>query len=146
MFPRLRLVCFAVGVAALASTGACSYEAKAQAVAGVDKFHQQLNDAKLDDIWNGADDAFRQDTLRLAGSKRPYDATMDELRYRLGRVVTSSTQELSVESADSLSTITLVQDTKFERGSAVEHFTFLTRGGVAKLRSYDFTSPQYAIR
>jgi hypothetical protein len=71
---------------------------------------------------------------------------MDELRQKLGRVVTSSTQKWSVKTAASLSTVTLVQDTQFERGSAVEHFTFLARGGVAKLRYYAFTSPQYAIQ
>jgi hypothetical protein len=146
MFQHLRLAFFAVGVVALTSTGACSYAAKSQAVAEVDKFHQQLNDAKFDDIWDGADNAFRQDALRVAGSQRPYDATMDELRHKLGRVVTSSTQKWSVNTADSLSTVTLVQDTRFERGSAVEQFTFLVRGGVAKLREYEFTSPQYAIQ
>jgi hypothetical protein len=146
MFQRLRLAFFAVGVVALASTGACSYAVKAQAVAGVDKFHQQLNDAQFDDIWNGADDAFRQDALRVAGSKRPYDATMDQLRHKLGRVVTSSTQKWSVKTADSLSTVTLVQDTRFERGSAIENFIFLVRGAVAKLRDYEFTSPQYATQ
>jgi hypothetical protein len=146
MFQRQRLAFFAVGVTALASTGACSYVAKARAEAGVDKFHQQLNDARFDDIWNGADDTFRTDALRIAGSKRPYDATMNQLRHKLGRVVTSSTQKWSVKTADSLSTVTLVQDTRLERGSAVENFTFLVRGGIAKLRDYEFTSPQYAIQ
>ena len=146
MFQRQRLTFFAVSVVALASTGACSYVAKAQAEAGVDKFHQQMNDVKFDDIWNGADDAFRQEALRIAGSKRPYDATMVQLRHKLGRVVTSSTQKWSVKTIDSLSTVMLVQDTRFERGSAVENFTFLVRGGVAKLRDYEFTSPQFAIQ
>jgi hypothetical protein len=146
MFQLLRLAFFTIGVVALASTGACSYAAKTQAEVGVDRFHQQLNEAKFDDIWNGADDAFRQDALRIAGSKRPYDATMDQFRHKLGRVVTSSTQKWSVKTADSLSTVTLVQDTRFERGSAVETFRFLVRGGVAKLGDYEFRSPQYAIQ
>ena len=62
---------------------------------------------------------------------------MNAIRHRLERVVTSSSQKWSVESADSLSTVKLVEKTKFERGSAVETFTFVVRGEITKLRQYE---------
>jgi hypothetical protein len=145
MLRPVRLAFAAAGVVALASVSAQGSTLESQAVAAVRTFHRQLNDERFDDIWHGAADALREESLRQAGPiAAPRMLGLRELRDRLGRVVTSITKKSSVAPNDSL--ITLEQETKFERGTAVEHFKFLVTGGTAKLRAYDFTSPQFAIQ
>jgi hypothetical protein len=145
MLQPLRLAFVAAGVLGLASVSAHGPTLESLAVAAVRTFHQQLDEERFDDIWHGAADALREESLRQAGPiAAPRMLGLRELREKLGRVVTSSTRKSSVSSADSL--VTLEQETKFERGTAVERFKFLVTGGTAKLRAYDFTSPEFAIQ
>jgi len=137
-----RLAFAAAGFVALAHLTACGFMGKAQAVDAAETFHRQLNEGKLDDIWNGAADGFRDDILRLS-SKARYEATMEELHQRLGRAVASTTTKWTAKAAGSVTTVLLDQDTRFEHGTAVEHFTFVVTGGALRLREYAFTSPQY---
>ena len=127
------------------SMSACGYDAKSSAVAAVQTFHQQFNDGKFDDIWNEAADEFRVDLLRMAGSKRPYDAWMPHFRESLGRVVSSSTAKWTAKINGSVTTVSLDQDTKFEHSTGVEHFSFLVSDGKAKLRDWSISSPLFAI-
>lgn len=119
-------------LALLAACGMSSAKPKADvAVAG---FHKQLDAADFSGIWTSTDESFRQ------AGRAKFDKLMDAIHRKLGHVLKSTTVNWSVRNFNLKTSVVLVQETQFERGTATETFTYVTSGDNVKLAGYNIQS------
>lgn len=110
---------------------------KADAEVAVTLFHEQLNATDFDAIWNDSDARFREATTR-----EQYEALMGAVHRKLGRVVSTKTTDWSVRNVNLQTSVVLLQETQFERGTGRETFTYVAQGGGVKLLGYNINSMQ----
>ena len=109
--------------------------AKPKAEAAVSVFHDQLNAADSDAIWNGATDKFHDSTPRPK-----FDKFIQAVHSKLGRVTGTSNAGWRVGNFNFKTTVVLQQKTTFERGSGTETFTYVLYGDDVKLEAYNVQS------
>lgn len=107
------------------------------AQSAVSSFHSELNAAKFDDIWNGADDLFRNKT-----SHENYAKLAANVHSKLGLVTSTTAQGWSVNYTDSEARVVLHEQTQFQHGSGLETFMYIVHGNSARLAGYNITSDQ----
>jgi hypothetical protein len=122
----LALVCF----------GGCGFtKDKPAAEAAIAKFHEIYNQGKLDDIWNSADPQFR-----TASTKQKYDEFLGAVQRKLGKATSTSNKGWNINTFNSRTTVSMVQQTAFEKGQGTESFVFSVSGTNALLLGYNIQS------
>src|SRR3569833_1416161 len=118
------------------STG-CSamFEAKGAAESAIKTFHTQLDDGKFDDIWNGA-----HQKMHNAATREKFDELLSVVQRKLGKVTPSTNNGINIKTMNSVTTVEMKQDTKFEHGEGTESFTFVMEGDRAVLAGYNINS------
>lgn len=126
---------FMCGMMLLSIQGCGVGTSVASARQGVTTFHQQLDAADFDSIWNAADDGFRH-----AGTREGYDKFLGAVHTKLGAVVKTTPRGWSVKYINYRTRVVLLQQTDFERGSGLETFTFFVDGNNVRLGGYNINS------
>lgn len=103
--------------------------------AAVQHFHDQLNGERYDQIFDEADDAFQH-----SGSREETIKFLEAVHNKLGSAQGANLTNIMVQATPG-GTFTIVSyTTHYERGNAVERFTWLKRGGRLLLREYHVES------
>jgi hypothetical protein len=98
-------------------------------------FHDLFNEGKLDEIWKEADPAFRK-----ASTRQKHDDLMNAVERKLGKVSSTATKTWGVRSFNFKTTVSMSQQTVFEKGQGTESFTFALDGTNAVLIGYNIQS------
>lgn len=109
------------------------------AAQAVDKFHEEFNESKFEEIYSGATPGFREAT-----NKAGFLKFMEALRGKLGAYKKDSQpfshqRSLSAKTMNGETTLDLVYRSDFEKGSASETFTFELSGDTAILHEARIT-------
>jgi hypothetical protein len=98
-------------------------------------FHERLDAQKFDEIYTTAADEFRS-----AAPKERVLKLFSAIEKKLGKVKSSSTTNWNVKTFNLVTTVVLVEETKFEKGTGTETFTFHVSGDKAELVGYHINS------
>lgn len=101
------------------------------AKAQVAVFHNQLDSGEVNGIITAADQEMFSSTSKDEAAK-----FLTVVHNKLGRVTETKNMSWNVQTFNSQSRVVLVQDTKFEKGSGAETFTFIINGDKAQLAGY----------
>ena len=95
-------------------------------------FHRELNSAQYGEIFDEADEGFtkREELASLLGA----------VHTKLGDAGTESLTNMSVNAGTDGTFVTTEYKTVFARGSAIETFTWIKKGGTLKLYGYNVQS------
>jgi hypothetical protein len=115
--------------------GSALYQGRALANAAVNEFHQRLNDAKFDEICDKADAGFTK-----AGQREDMVKLLAAVHSKLGNAGAENLASLRVNATPSETLLIAEYNTQFERGSAVETFTWVKSTGALRLRGYNINS------
>ena len=127
-----RILCIAAALAAfLCGCGNISHNTGA-AQTEVTTFHNRLNAKDFPAIISAADP-----TMFSATSKSDTTDFLKVVNKKLGKVTGSRTTRWNVQTFNGQTTVVLVQDTKFEKGSGTETFTVRMNNGKAQLLGYN---------
>ncbi len=108
---------------------------KAEAEAAVTHFHALLDEGKLEAIWQEADASFRN-----AGPRAKFEDFLGAVRGKLGKVTSTSNGNWNVQTFNLKTTVSLKQETVFEKGKGTESFRFKIVGTNAVLLAYHIES------
>lgn len=123
-------------LAAISMLASCNMVADAKtAEAGVSSFHQELNGGQYGQIYDGSDQEFKSVT-----SRADFIKLLIALHNKLGSFKSSSTTNLNDNVNGGGHFLTLQQNSKFEKGPAVENFVFRLDSGRTSLVGYHVTS------
>ena len=98
-------------------------------------FHEKLDAQKFDEIYTTAAAEFRS-----AAPKEKVLKLFSVIEKKLGKVTSSSTTNWNVKTSNFVTTVVLVEETKFEKGTGTETFTFHVSGDKAELVGYHINS------
>jgi hypothetical protein len=104
-------------------------------------FHEQLNARQFEEIYSAADDGFRR-----AAPKEKVLQLFAAIERKLGKVRSSATVNWNVKTFNFATTVVLVAETKFEKGTGTETFTFHVSGDKAALIGYNINSLDMMIQ
>lgn len=107
-------------------------EAGEKAVA---KFHKQFNNKDFNEIYEKADDGFKE-----SDSKEKIIGFLEKVREKLGKVKESKRMGWNVNKNLEGTFATISFETEFEKGSGTETFVFLISGEDTKLINYHVNS------
>jgi hypothetical protein len=128
MSPRFRK---ALAITTALILTACGVNKSSEVAAlSVTIFHQQYNDSKFAEIYSNTTPIFKTDS-----KEADFVKFLQKERSELG-TFKSTTQEGSNTNFGNVTTVQLTYKTEFEKGSAVETFTFIISGDSARLQSY----------
>jgi hypothetical protein len=113
---------------------------KAIAEPQVDVFHSQLDDEKYSDIYTNATDEFCK-----AAPETKFTDLLSAVHRKLGKVVSTKTVTWRANTFNFKTQVALVQETKFEKGTATETFTFVVANDKATLAGYYINSTDMLI-
>jgi hypothetical protein len=116
-------------------------EGKPAAEKGVASFLSMLNEGKFEEIFNNADDGFKN-----SGPKEDTIKFLTIVNSKLGKVVSTSNQSWKAQTFNMTSTIVLLQSTEFENGKGEETFTFVLDGDNVKLLGYNINSMDMMLK
>ncbi len=118
---------------------ACSDARKAKSVAelAITDFHERFNSGQLGVIYEKADANFRNIT-----SEDDFNKLMEAVSSKLGKVKSTDNQNWDVRTFNFTTSIVLIQNTEFEKGSGTETFTFVINDGKATLFGYYISSDE----
>lgn len=122
-------------------TGCSAKESVSNSELAVDRFHQQFNASRFDEIYSSATDDFRN-----AAPKKDYDEFMAAVRRKLGRAGASERQQWFINVTLSGKRVTFTYATQFEFGKGQEHFAFIDKGSGPKLLAYTVNSNALVTR
>jgi hypothetical protein len=126
----------AIMIVALSLTG-CGNLIKAKSLAEpqVDVFHQLFNAEKYSDIYSASNPKFQ-----AATSEKKLTDLLAAVHRKLGSAESTSTVNWNVNTFNMTTRIVLVQNTKFDKGSAIETFTYIVSDPDATLLGYNISS------
>lgn len=120
--------------------GTAILQGRRLATSAVDRFHQQLNAGKFEEIYQEAAEGFRQ------GSKHEEIVRfLNAVHAKLGNAGTTSAGNINVSATPNGTFVTTQYATTFEKGDAAETFTWLKTGGGLKLYSYNVQSNAFIL-
>ena len=131
-----------LGIAAVLILTGCSkmFAAKDAADKSVADFHRQLNQARHADIYRVS-----HANMKAATTEKDFVQLLGAVHRKLGKVTDTSCTGVNIQSHNLVTTVTLQQDTKFERGAGKESFTFQMAGTNAVLVGYNISSKELII-
>lgn len=132
------LLCLSALVVAviLWSLGKGAFQDYRLASAAAEHFHQQLNTADFDGIYEDASDEFRQSATRDDVIK-----LLEKVHQRLGNAGKTSSVGFHVNWKNGRTTIDQVLETEFANGHAQENFVWITQQDQFQLYNYHIDSP-----
>jgi hypothetical protein len=137
MTATARVACFAL-VAIVIATACAGFAAKGTAEDAVARFHQQLDAEQFEQIYENADELFKNATTRTQ-----FTEILAAVHRKLGNVVSSkqtgfhSRDQAGVNSG---SYISMTYDTQFAEGRGTESFNWRVTGSGVKLVGYNINS------
>ncbi|HXG83690.1 MAG TPA: DUF3887 domain-containing protein [Pyrinomonadaceae bacterium] len=102
----------------------------------VEKFHSQYNQKQFSEIYNQADEKFKN-----SATEEQFLALFENLYKKLGTVKQSSQVQWNVNATTSGTFVTLTYDVEFSEGKGMEQFVYLTNGDKSALYNYNVNSP-----
>ena len=136
-----KTICAALALAALLCGCGNMTEGITSAKAQVAAFHQHMNAQDFGAIMSAADpDMFR------VSPRTDVQSFLTVVHSKLGDVTDSQITTWNVRTFNGATTVVLVQNTKFQRGSGTETFTFRVRDKQAYLLGYDNNSRDLVMR
>ncbi len=109
-------------------------------VAAANNFHADLNEGNFQQIYEGATEEFQS-----AGSKEDTLRLFQAVHKKLGFVMSSYLQNITVNATTSGTFVRSIHRTAFEHGSAIETFTWKKSGGRLILYNYNINSKELII-
>jgi predicted small lipoprotein YifL len=126
-----------LAIATVTILTACgSTKGKEAATTSVDTFHQQLDNSKFTEIYSAVTPAFKTSTKEADFTK-----LLQAVHRKLGTVKKSTQDGFNINMFNGVTRVVLTYKTDFEKGSAIETFTFVTSGDSATLQGYNINSP-----
>lgn len=123
-------------LAAASTLVSCNMVADAKtAEGGVTSFHQALDGGQYGQIYDGSDQAFKSVTTR-----KDFINLLTLLHNKLGSFKSGSTTGLNDNVNGGGHFLTLQENSKFEKGPAVENFVFRLNRGRTSLVGYHVSS------
>ena len=115
--------------------GSVLHQGRALADSAVGDFHMKLNAGQYEEIYREADEG-------LAGEERHDELVkfLEGVHTKLGNAGVASQVNMRVNASTFGSSVVAQYNTNFDRGSAVETFTWVKRDGTLKLYGYDIRS------
>jgi Protein of unknown function (DUF4019) len=112
--------------------GSAFYEGRGLSNASVREFHQRLNGGRYEEIYEKADEG-------LAGSGKHDELVkfLQAVHTKLGNAAVENLVNMRVNATTGGTFIVARYNTTFERGSAVETFTWIKSRSALKLYGYD---------
>jgi hypothetical protein len=110
-------------------------EGKPAADAAVITFHSLLDQGRYADIYAASDSRMKD-----AATENDLSKLLNAVHTKLGNVKESTAQSFNVGNYNLTTTVTVVQQTTFERGKATEQFVFVIDGKNAALAGYNINS------
>lgn len=110
------------------------------ATPAVDRFHQQLNAGKFEEIYQEAAQGFRE-----GGKHEDIVRFLNAVHAKLGNAGATSAGNINVNATPNGTFVTTEYNTKFEKGDALETFTWLKAGGALKLHAYNIQSNAFIL-
>lgn len=127
-----------LGISAAFLIAGCGFaKSKEAAVKGVEAFHQEFNDSKFREVYAAATPAFKS-----ASTEPDFLKFMEAVRRKLGAYKGGTQQGWRTNVFNGKTSVELSYKSDFEKGSAVETFTYSVSGGGATLQGYNVTSPK----
>jgi hypothetical protein len=118
------------------AAGSCSTkEDLAAAEREVEKFHQDYNAGRYDDIHERA-----TDELKKASGGPEFAAMLETVQRRLGKMTETKRENWKVNFGTGGTTVNLVYETSFAQGNGKETFDYRMSGKKALLVGYNITS------
>ena len=121
-------------------TACGSTKGKEVATKSVDKFHQQFDNSKFTEIYSAVTPGFKTTT-----KEADFIKFIQAVRRKLGTVKVSTQNGSNVNTFNGTTSVVLTYKTDFEKGYAVETFTFITSGDSATLQGYNVNSAALII-
>ncbi len=144
-FPGLRIYgAFALLCGACMLFAACGSTTRSVEMAqrNVEQFHSQLDSQQFTAIYASCDEKFHQAT-----SESDFVNLLDAVHRKLGNVQQSSLRNTGVAwFAGQGATVTLVYETKFTDGTALEKFVWHVKDNDAALYGYNINSNELVTR
>ena len=131
-------ICVAMILAVL--VGCSSSKDLSSAESLVSQFHTALSNQQLSEISAQCDD-----NLKKADIAPRLEALLGVIGRKLGRVTNTNRTGWRVNYGTGGEQITLQYQTKFEKGSGVEDFVYVVRGGKTLLNGYHITSDELIL-
>jgi hypothetical protein len=111
------------------------YAGRALASAAVQEFHLKMNEGSYLELCQGADEGFTQ-----SGSQDEVVKFLEAVHTKLGNAGASTLQNIRVNAMTNGTFLITQYNTAFDRGSAVETFTWKKLNGTLKLYAYNIQS------
>ncbi len=136
-FIALALACLGLGLTACLGLNKI-HEIQDSAVT---HFHDQYNNDQAGAIWDEAHARFQG-----ASEKEAFIAYMQVVKSKLGKVTSTANFDRRMTTAKEITTVYLIQETRFENARAKETFTLIMEGGHAILVSYNVQSKLLTVK
>ena len=130
-----RNILFAIVPCLLLSGCGDTIHGKSVAEPQIAAFHQNLDARRFEEIYSAASPEFRR-----AAPKEKVFALFSAIGEKLGKVQAASTTSWNVRTFNFVTTVVLVEGTRFEHGAGTETFTFRVDGDKASLVGYNINS------
>lgn len=108
---------------------------------GVVDFHGLYDDAKFSEIYKASHSKFQKAT-----TEKDWADLIGAVHRKLGKVKDSTQVRFNQNTFNLTTTVVLIQNTTFERGSGTETFSFQMEGEKAKLVAYNVSSKDLILK
>ncbi len=115
--------------------GSALHQGRALADSAVGEFHEKLNAGQYEEIYRGADQE-----LAIETKHEELIRFLERLHSKLGDAGVTTQMNIRVNATTFGSSVVAQYNTTFARGTAVETFTWVEKGGTLKLHGYDIHS------
>jgi hypothetical protein len=121
--------------------GSAVYEGRNLAIAAAREFHLKMNEGDLQELCREADPDFTG-----SGSQDEPLKVLEAVHTKLGNVGASYLENIRVNATTNGTFIVTQHKTTFDRGSAVETFTWKKSSGILKLYGYNIQSNALVLK
>jgi hypothetical protein len=138
---KMHVLTLAVMIVPTLTGCAGMWEGKEAGDRAVAKFHEQLNDEKLAEIYADA-----HSKLKEATTEKEFLEFVGAVRRKLGKMTSTSMSGVNIKSVNLVTSIVMTQETTFEHGKGTETFTFELDGDRAVLVGYKIDSKDLIVK
>ncbi len=130
-----------LAILAISLASACGIkQAFGDSDAKISVFHADLDDERFDEIWKETSPMFRK-----SGSEKEFQQLLAAVHRKLGKVQSSKQNNWRMNTTPQGTFVMVARDTKFEKGSAQESFTYVREGEELLLAGYNINSAALII-
>ena len=133
--PGLTFAILALLVSGLACKGYT--EGKPAAEKAIAEFHSMLDAGRFEEIYDSSDKA-----MKNATTKEQLTKLLNAVHTKLGTTKESTEQSWHIGNYNLTTTVTIVDETIFQNGKAIETFTYVIDGNQTHLAGYNINSTE----